>query len=159
MLLTGINHVGMLTGDTDRFLEFYSDVFGATHEVLQDRDGFKLTIVWVGPTAELNVFQLAGNTEHERQVPMFARGRLDHLALEAASLEAFDEIRNRLLARNATDGFVTDFGHILSLFFRDPDGLEAEVCVMNPDAQPGVHNPPGTPALRYHPADTPPLSG
>jgi hypothetical protein len=59
---------------------------------------------------------------------MFGRGRLDHLALEAASLEAFDEIRDRLLAREATAGFVTDFGHILSLFFRDPDGLEADVC-------------------------------
>ncbi len=75
---------------------------------------------------------------------------------EASSLEAFDEIRSRLLAREATDGFVTDFGHILSLFFRDPDGLEAEVCVANPDAKPGVHNPPGTPSHRYHPVDAPP---
>ncbi len=156
MLLTGINHVAVLSGDTDRFVEFYRSVFEATHEVFQERDGFKLTIVWVGPTAELNVFELASNTEHERQVPMFGRGRLDHLALEAASLEAFDEIRNRLLAHGATDGFVTDFGHILSLFFRDPDGLEAEVCVGNPDARPGVHNPPGTPALRYHAGSTPP---
>jgi hypothetical protein len=56
----------------------------------------------------------------------------------------------------ATDGFVTDFGHILSLFYRDPDGLEAEVCVANPDARQGVHNPPGTPSLRYHNADIPP---
>lgn len=156
MLLSGINHVAVLTGDTARFLEFYGGVFDATNEVLQDRDGFKLTVVWVGPTAELNVFELAGNREHEHQVPMFGRGRLDHLALEAASLEAFDEIRQRLLARAATDGFVTDFGHILSLFFRDPDGLEAEVCVQNPDARPGVHHPPGTPALRYHPPGTPP---
>lgn len=156
MLLSGINHVAVLTGDTERFLEFYGGVFDATHEVLQERDGFRLTLVWVGPTAELNVFELQGNTEHERQVPMFGRGRLDHLALEAASISAFDDIRQRLLAREATDGFVTDFGHILSLFFRDPDGLEAEVCVTNPDAQPGAHNPPGTPALRYHPADAPP---
>ncbi len=156
MLLSGINHVAVLTGDTDRFLEFYGAVFGATHEVLQEQDGFRVTLVWVGPTAELNVFELRGNAEHERQVPMFGRGRLDHLALEAASLTAFDDIRERLLARHATDGFVTDFGHILSLFFRDPDGLEAEVCVANPDAQPGVHNPPGTPAARYHPADAAP---
>jgi catechol 2,3-dioxygenase-like lactoylglutathione lyase family enzyme len=151
VLLSGINHVAVLTGDTQRLLEFYGGVFDTTHEVLQEGDGFKLTVVWLGPTAELNVFELAGNTEHERQVPMFGRGRLDHLALEAASIEAFDDIRGRLLARGATDGFVTDFGHILSLFFRDPDGLEAEVCVQNPDAQPGVHHPPGTPALRYHP--------
>jgi catechol 2,3-dioxygenase-like lactoylglutathione lyase family enzyme len=151
VLLSGINHVGMLTGDTDRLIEFYGRVFDATAEPVQEAEGFKLTIVWVG-TAELNVFELAGNTEHERQVPMFGRGRLDHLALEAASIESFDEIRDRLIACGASDGFVTDFGHILSLFFRDPDGLEAEVCVVNPDARPGVHNPPGTPALRYHPS-------
>ncbi len=156
VLLSGINHVAVLTGDTPPLLEFYAGVFEATHEVLQDRDGFTLTVVWVGPTAELNVFELSGNIEHERQVPMFGRGRLDHLALEAASLDAFEQIRTRLLDRRATDGFVTDFGHILSLFFRDPDGLEAEVCVPNPDAVPGVHNPPGTPALRYHPNGTPP---
>ena len=41
---------------------------------------------------------------------------------------------------------------MLSLFFRDPDGLEGEVCVTNPDAEPGVLNPPGTPSPRYHPA-------
>jgi catechol 2,3-dioxygenase-like lactoylglutathione lyase family enzyme len=152
VLLSGINHVAVLTGDTERFVEFYGSVFDATHEALQGQEGFKLTLVWVGPSSELNVFELDGNTEHARQVPMFGRGRLDHLALEAASLDAFDEIRERLLARSATDGFVTDFGHIYSLFFRDPDGLEAEVCVRNPDARPGVHNPPGTPALRYHPA-------
>jgi catechol 2,3-dioxygenase-like lactoylglutathione lyase family enzyme len=156
MLLGGINHVAVLTADTVRFLEFYGDVFEVTHEVLEDREGFTLTLVWVGPTAELNVFELDGNTQHEHQVPMFGRGRLDHLALEAASIDAFDEIRQRLVARGATDGFVTDFGHILSLFFRDPDGLEAEVCVRNPDAIPGVHNPPGTPAIRYHPAGTAP---
>ncbi len=80
---------------------------------------------------------------------MFGRGRLDHIGLQAASLEAFEEIRRRLLARGACDEFVTDFGPVLSLFFRDPDGLEAEVCVPNPDAQPGVFNPPGTPATRY----------
>jgi catechol 2,3-dioxygenase-like lactoylglutathione lyase family enzyme len=151
MLLSGINHVAVLTGDTDRFVEFYGGVFDATSEVLEEGDGFRLTAVWIGPSAELNVFQFAGNSEHERQTPMFGRGRLDHLALDAVSLDAFDEIRSRLMARGATDGFVTDFGHILSLFFRDPDGLEAEVCVMNPDAVPGVHNPPGTPAKRYHP--------
>lgn len=154
MLLSGINHVALLTGDTERFLEFYGAVFDATHELVQEDEGFKVTVVWIGPTSELNVFQLGGNTEHARQVPMFGRGRLDHLALEAASIEAFDEIRDRMLERDATDGFVTDFGHILSLFFRDPDGLEAEVCVQNPDARPGVFNPPGTPAERYHPAGT-----
>lgn len=156
MLLNGINHVAVLTGDTDRLVSFYGDVFDATMTTLQSSEGFRVTAIWLGPSAELNVFEIQGNHEHERQVPMFGRGRLDHMALEAASLEAFDEIRERLLAREATDGFVTDFGHMLSLFFRDPDGLECEVCVANPDAKPGLHNPPGTPSSRYHAEGTPP---
>jgi len=155
MLLSGINHVAVLTANTERLTAFYGQVFDAEAETIQQREGFRLTLVHVGSTGELNVFELADNEESQRQTPMFGRGRLDHLALEAASLETFDTIRERLVACGASDGFVTDFGPVLSLFFRDPDGLEAEVCVTNPDAQPGVHNPPGTPALRYHDAATP----
>jgi len=108
-----------------------------------------MSVIHVGPHSEFNVFQVVGNTEADRQTPMFGRGRLDHLALQAASLDDFEEIRRRLRARGAADDFVTDFGPVLSLFFRDPDGLECEVCVANPDAVPGVGNPPGTRAARY----------
>ena len=149
MLLTGFNHVAVLTGDTDRFVAFYTEVFGASAETLEHGERVRMTVVHIGPAAELNVFQVDGNSEHERQVPMFGRGRLDHLALQAASIEDFAVIRDRLVDRGASDGFVTDFGPILSVFFRDPDGLEAEVCVANPDAAPGVHNPPGTRSSRY----------
>jgi hypothetical protein len=112
-------------------------------------EGMRLSFVDVGAGRELNVFEVAGNAEAARQTPMFGRGRIDHLGLQAASLEAFDVIRDRLVSRGASDGFVTDFGPVLSLFFRDPDGLEGEVCVTNPDARPGVYNGPGTPAVRY----------
>src|SRR5438874_3405871 len=150
MLLDGMNHVTILTSDSQRLHAFYGDVFDATvsHD-MTEAEGVRLSFVDVGPHTELNVFEITGNSEAERQTPMFGRGRIDHLALQAASKEAFDEIRRRLIERQATDGFVTDFGPILSLFFRDPDGLEAEVCVANPHAAPGVHNPPGTPARGY----------
>ena len=152
MLLDGFNHVAVLTSDTERFVTFYSEVFGAEVLGSQDADIGLLTFVRVGPHSEFNLFEVKGNTEAERQTPMFGRGRLDHLGLQAASIEDFDEIRRRLMERGAADDFVTDFGPVLSLFFRDPDGLEAEVCVDNPDAVPGVFNPPGTRAARY-PAD------
>lgn len=151
MLLDGVNHVAILTNDTDRFHAFYRDVFGAIvdHELADTPDGMRLSFVKIGPHSELNVFEFRGNEEARRQTPMFGRGRIDHMALQAASLEAFDEVRERLMARRATDGFVTDFGPVLSLFFRDPDGLEGEVCVPNPKAEPGVYHPPGTPAPGY----------
>ncbi|MDP1795660.1 MAG: VOC family protein [Acidimicrobiales bacterium] len=154
MLTTGFNHVAVITTDTERFVEFYSSVFGATSFSLEQQEHFRLTAVVVGPSAEFNVFQADGNTEADKQVPMLGRGRIDHLALQAESLDAFDEIRRRLMERDASDGFVTDFGPILSVFYRDPDGLESEVCVANPDYTPGGPiNPPGTPAKRYHPED------
>jgi catechol 2,3-dioxygenase-like lactoylglutathione lyase family enzyme len=150
MLLDGFNHVAILTADTDRFVTFYQDVFEAEVFEQQDMGGQGLlTLVRIGELAEINLFEVHGNTEAERQVPMFGRGRIDHLGLQAASLESFEEIRRRLIDRGASDEFVTDFGPVLSMFFTDPDGLEGEVCVGNPDAVPGVVNPPGTPATRY----------
>jgi catechol 2,3-dioxygenase-like lactoylglutathione lyase family enzyme len=152
VLLDGINHVAVLTADTQRFVDFYGEIFDAKVDgEMRDQDGFLLTFVSVGPHSELNVFQIDGNDEASKQVPMFGRGRLDHMGLQASSLEAFETIRDRLMAAGATDGFVTDFGRVLSVFFRDPDGLEGEICVDNPDAVPGVMNPPGTPSRRYHP--------
>ncbi len=150
MLLDGVNHVAILTNDTDRLHEFYRRIFDAT--VARDAweaPGMRLSFVDIGPQTQLNVFEFEGNTEAERQTPMFGRGRIDHLGLQAASKEAFDTIRRRLMEAGACDGFVTDFGPMLSLFFRDPDGLEGEVCVPSPSAQPGVFNPPGTPASGY----------
>ncbi len=150
MLLDGINHVAIITNDSDRLHRFYREMFDATvsHD-MEEEPGVRLSFIDVGPHTELNVFEVDGNSEAERQTPMFGRGRIDHLGLHAASKDAFDTIRQRLMACGATDGFVTDFGSILSLFFRDPDGLEGEVCVINPDAKPGVVNPPGTPAPGY----------
>jgi catechol 2,3-dioxygenase-like lactoylglutathione lyase family enzyme len=150
MLLDGINHVAVLTADTERLHAFYREVFDAS--VSHDESagpGMRLSFVDVGPHSQLNVFQIDGNAEAAHQTPMFERGRLDHVGLHAASLDAFETIRDRLMARGATDGFVTDFGPILSLFFVDPDGLEGEVCVANPDHVPGEFHPPGTPAARY----------
>ena len=153
MLTVGINHVATITNDSDRLQAFYQEVFEA--EILRDASEFpdgsgpRLSVIKIGPYAELNVFEIDGNTQADVQTPMFGRGRLDHFALQAESIEAFETIRERLQARGAADDFVTDFGPILSLFFRDPDGLEGEVCVNNPDLIPGADNPPGTRAARY----------
>jgi catechol 2,3-dioxygenase-like lactoylglutathione lyase family enzyme len=150
MLLNGVQHVAVLSSDTARLVEFYEAVFEATvggqgvHN-----DEMSLTFIDIGPFNELNVFEFKGNDTATRPAPMFERGRLDHMGLRAASLEAFNTIRERLIERRSTDGFVTDFGPALSLFFVDPDGLEGEVLVENPNYEPGVFHPPGTSAAGY----------
>jgi hypothetical protein len=105
----------------------------------------------IGPGAEeLNVFQVDGNAEAQRQTPMFERGRMDHLGLQAASLEAFEEIRRRLIACGASDELITDFGpHSQRPLPRSRRAPKARSVSLNPDAQPGVFNPPETPAVRF----------
>jgi catechol 2,3-dioxygenase-like lactoylglutathione lyase family enzyme len=148
MLTDGINHVAVITEDAERLHAFYRDVFEAEIDPGFAAGPGHLSFVHVGPHTELNVFTVPGGAATDRAAG-FRRGAIDHLGLQAASHEAFDEIRRRLMARGATDGFVTDFGPHLSVFFRDPDGLECEVLIENPDAEPGVMNPPGTPAAGY----------
>ena len=151
MLLSGINHVAVLTQDTDRFHKFYGSVFGASvfaEEVIDDGEQQgRLSFVTIGPHTQFNVFELAVPVPDHK--PMFGRGPIDHIGLQAESQEAFDEIRQRLIERGATDGFVTDFGVAISLFFIDPDGLEGEVLLDKPGTGPADMKPPGTPAEGY----------
>ena len=119
MLLDGVNHIAVLTKDTDQLHSFYCEVFDAT--IAHDSDdgaGFRFSIVDIGPHTELNVFEIEANTQAERQTPIFERGRLDHFGLQATSLEAFELIRERLLDRGAADQFVTDFGPVLEHVLR-----------------------------------------
>ena len=149
MLLNGVQHVAILTSDTERLVEFYEGVFDATRggQGVHNEE-MSLTFIDIGPFNELNVFEFKGKNAL-RDAPMFERGPIDHIGLRASSLDAFNTIRERLIERRSTDGFVTDFGPALSLFFVDPDGLEGEVLVENPNYEPGVFHPPGTPAPGY----------
>jgi catechol 2,3-dioxygenase-like lactoylglutathione lyase family enzyme len=150
MLLDGVNHVAVITDDTERFVRFYEEVFDATVSHQQQVGPGTLTMVDIGPRTELNVFEMPSEAADLVRGSMFGHGPIDHMGLQAKDRDAFVEIRRRLVARGATDGFVTDFGRSHSVFFRDPDGLEGEVLLwLSHDGE--VH-PPGTPATGYDPA-------
>ena len=66
MLLDGFNHVAILTNDSARLHTFYEEVFDATvlRESLAGSEGpVRLTLIYVGPYSELNVFEIDGNDE------------------------------------------------------------------------------------------------
>jgi catechol 2,3-dioxygenase-like lactoylglutathione lyase family enzyme len=132
VLLDGINHVAWISKDVARLGRFYAEVFeaevGPTRPHGRD-PGETMTVIRIGPHTELNIVTIDGNTEPDRQTPMWGRGRIDHLGLHAASPDAFATIRQRLIDAGASDGTVNDFGGVHSMFFRDPDGLEGEVLV------------------------------
>ena len=103
----------------------------------------------LGEYTELNVFEWPGNASADQHQPMFGRGPVDHLGIEAMDKASFEEIRRRLMACGAADSFVTDFGAAYSVFFVDPDGLECEVLLSLPGKTAADMHPPGTPASEY----------
>ncbi len=125
-LLNDIHHLMFITADMDRLISFYERVFEAHVTVDLEEEGLRHAFIEVGPHTVLHAFQVPG-VEPPGQQPFFQRGRLDHFALNAASEEAFRELRRRIVAEGASDSVVTDMGSMLLFSFLDPDEGRHEV--------------------------------
>jgi catechol 2,3-dioxygenase-like lactoylglutathione lyase family enzyme len=140
-LLTGVNHVAILTDDLDRFVDFYTGVFELEVVFEETTPAFRHAILRTGEDSWLHPAEISGNP-HGVAVPKdFDRGHLDHLALTAASNETFEVLRRRLVEHGACDGAVDDLGAFHSLWFEDPDGMRVELAVIVDTALQGIHEP------------------
>lgn len=129
----GFNHVATLTGDLDRYLAFYGEIFGAEVIRIMDAEGDhpRMAVVDMGGDCVLNVFEVPAGSIVGDRTQMGGRGPIDHYALAVDSEEQLLEIRDRLVAVGASPREVTQFGPSLrSVFFRDPDGAELEVAYL-----------------------------
>ncbi len=127
---TGFNHVATVTADLDRLVRFYVDAFDATvtFEMAATGDHPRMTILDLGGGAALNAFETdAASIVGDRRT-QGGRGPIDHFALAVASRDVLDTVRDRLVAAGADVGEVRRLGSEWSLFFRDLDGMELEVC-------------------------------
>lgn len=130
-LTTGFNHVATLTTDMDLTVGFYEAVFDATvtYEVAKRDDHPWMKIVDLGGGAALNVFEVPADEIIGERRRQGGRGAIDHFALAVDRRATLEMVRERLAASNAQEvGEIQQLGHELSLFFRDPDGMELEVC-------------------------------
>jgi catechol 2,3-dioxygenase-like lactoylglutathione lyase family enzyme len=142
MLVSGINHVAVVTEDVDRFCAFYTDVFDATVVFAETTPAFRHAILAVDDDgAVLHPVEMAGNPHGRASANMLDRGHLDHFALNVPSREAFDELRRRVCDRGASDGVITDLGPKLSFWFTDPDGAHVEVDWVRDLSLAGFHAP------------------
>ena len=131
-LLAGINHVATVTADLERLENFYERAFGAC--VVRRWEGDERhSMIRLGPATALHAFERRDSAHIGSGQAMFQRGRLDHIGINAASREAFDRLRERLLHLGASDGSVTEFPMMSSVHFVDPDGMEVELCWQEPD--------------------------
>jgi catechol 2,3-dioxygenase-like lactoylglutathione lyase family enzyme len=125
----GFNHVALVTGDLDRLISFYRDVFDATVVVDLDEGHMRHALIDMGRGSCLHAFMMPGNPHAAGSPEMFGRGHLDHVAIDVSDAEQFEMLRGRLVAAGASDGLMTDFGRMRVVTFRDPDGFEAEIAL------------------------------
>ena len=129
-ITNGFNHVATLTTDLDRFTRFYGEVFGAevifTMEATPDHP--KMFILDMGGGAALNVFEVPAEEIIGERRTQGARGAIDHFGISVPTLDDLEHVRDRLVAAGADIGGIQKLGSEWSLFFRDVDGMELEVC-------------------------------
>ena len=108
-ITTGFNHVATLTTDLDRFAAWYGDVFGAevVHTMDAEGDHPRMFIIDMGGGSALNVFEVPPEAIIGERRRIGGRGAIDHFGIAVDSQRLGDE---------------------WSLFFRDVDGTELEVC-------------------------------
>ena len=130
-ITSGINHVATLTTDMDRTVAFYEQAFNATvtFEMARTDDHPWMKIVDIGGGASLNVFEVTPEEIIGDRKRQGGRGAIDHFAFAVDSRATLETLRDRLVAAGALEvGEVQTLGGELSLFFRDPDGMDLEVC-------------------------------
>jgi catechol 2,3-dioxygenase-like lactoylglutathione lyase family enzyme len=87
-----------------------------------------MKIVDLGGGASLNIFEVAPDEIIGERRRQGGRGAIDHFALAVDSRDTLEQVKERLVEAGAEVGDIQQLGHELSLFFRDPDGMELEVC-------------------------------
>lgn len=129
-IATGINHVATLTTDMDRTVGFYESVFDAvvTHEVQPTDEHPWMKVVDIGGTS-LNVFEVPVDSIIGERRRIGGRGAIDHFGIAVDGPATLQAMVDKLAAAGAQEvGTIQQLGGELSLFFRDPDGMELEVC-------------------------------
>jgi catechol 2,3-dioxygenase-like lactoylglutathione lyase family enzyme len=140
-VIAGLNHVAVLTADLERFIDFYTRMFELEVVFVERTPTLRHAILRLGKDSWLHPAETPGNP-HSRAVPaMFQRGHLDHLSLTAASAQAFERLRTRLVHAQASDGRIDDLGAFHSIWFEDPDGMRGEVVLIVNDELSGIHEP------------------
>ena len=130
-ITAGLNHVATLTSNMKTTVRFYEQAFDATvlFEIEKTEHHPWMKVIDLGGGAALNVFEAPADTIIGERRRQGGRGAIDHYALAVDTLATLNTVRDRLLAAGAQEvGDIQQLGTEWSLFFRDPDGMELEVC-------------------------------
>jgi catechol-2,3-dioxygenase len=127
--LKRLQHLVLWVGDVERSVRFYRDVLGFEVKTRYPNAAF-LRIPGSADDHHLGLFEQSGAARPDEHV-----ARMYHAAWEVGELSDLVRARQRLAETGALVG-QSDHGVSLSLYAKDPDGLEFEVFWTVPDGRP-----------------------
>jgi catechol-2,3-dioxygenase len=128
--LKRLQHLVLWVSDVARSVRFYRDVLGFEVKSESPRAAF-LRIAGSSEDHHLGLFEQTGVAHPDERV-----ARMYHSAWEVGDLTDLARARERLLEAGALVG-QSNHGVSLSLYAKDPDGLEFEVFWTVPDGRSG----------------------
>ena len=127
--LKRLQHLVLWVSNVDRSVRFYCDVLGFEVKRRYPNAAF-LIIPGTGEDHHLGLFEETGVTRPDERA-----ARMYHSAWEVGELGDLARARRRLIEAGSLVG-QSDHGTSLSLYAKDPDGLEFEVFWAVPDGTP-----------------------
>ena len=132
--LKRLQHLVLWVADVERSVRFYCDVLGFEVKRRYPNAAF-LVIPGAGNDHDLGLFEQPGVRPPDEGV-----ARMYHAAWEVGSLTDLARAKQRLIQARALVGS-SDHGTSLSLYAKDPDGLEFEIFWAVPDGAPAGTRP------------------
>jgi catechol-2,3-dioxygenase len=127
--LTRLQHLVLWVADVERSVRFYCDVVGFEVQRRYPTAAF-LKIPGTADDHHLGLFEQTGVRPPDERM-----ARMYHAAWEVGELTDLARARQRLLAARSLVG-QSDHGTSLSLYAKDPDGLEFEIFWTVPEGTP-----------------------
>jgi catechol-2,3-dioxygenase len=132
--LKRLQHLVLWVSNVERSVRFYRDVLGFEVKTQSPRAAF-LRIPGSPDDHHLGLFEQTGVPSPDERV-----ARMYHSAWEVGELTDLARARERLIAAGSLVGS-SDHGVSLSLYAKDPDGLEFEIFWTVPNGQPAGTRP------------------
>jgi catechol-2,3-dioxygenase len=126
--LTRLQHIVLWVSNVERSVRFYCDVLGFEVKHRYPNAAF-LRIPGTPDDHHLGLFEQTGVRPPDERV-----ARMYHAAWEVGELTDLSHARRRLIEARALVG-ASDHGASLSLYAKDPDGLEFEIFWTVPGAE------------------------
>jgi catechol-2,3-dioxygenase len=127
--LKRLQHLVLWVANVERSVRFYTEVLGFEVKTRSPNAAF-LRIPGTGDDHHLGLFEQPGVSPPDERV-----ARMYHAAWEVGEITDLVRARQRLIEAGSLVG-QSDHGVSLSLYAKDPDGLEFEVFWTVPDGRP-----------------------